>query len=140
MFTEIKDVFQNYADAVYEQDVEKFLSGYAPDVHLFDCWSQWAYNGVEEWKPAVAEWFGGLKEQGLQLRVELHDESGSENAEIAYKHCSVHFAAFDSDGQELRRMVNRFSFVLEKMEGSWRIVHEHSSLPISMEDGKAMFG
>lgn len=38
MFKEVQDVFKNYEEAVSEKDVEKFLAGYAPNVHLFDCW------------------------------------------------------------------------------------------------------
>lgn len=138
MFAEVSDVFKNYADAVFEKDVEKFLSGYAPDVHLYDCWNSWEYNGIEEWKAAVTEWFSGL-EEGMWLRTELLEEFSKENAELAHVRGSMSFAAVDGEGQELRKMVNRFTFMLEKVDGSWRIIHEHSSLPISTEDDKAIF-
>ena len=139
MFTDVQDVLKNYEDAVYEKNVEKFLSGYAPDVHIFDCWQEWQYDGIEQWKALVDDWFGGL-EEGELLRAELHDKVIKENAEFAYVHCSISFAAFDDAGKELRKMTNRFTFVLEKIEGSWQIIHEHSSLPIGMKDGKAIFG
>lgn len=140
MFTEVRDVLNNYRDAVYEKDVEKFLSGYAPDVHVFDCWQEWQYNGVEQWKTVVDEWFGGLLEEGVLLRAELHDESLKESEGLAHVHGSVSFTAFDKAGKELREIKNRFTFVLEKAGGSWHITHEHSSLPISTEDGKVVFG
>ena len=139
MFEEVSDVFKNYKDAVYEKDVEKFLAGYAPDVHLYDCWNSWEYNGIDEWKAAVTEWFGGL-EEGMWLRTELFDDSSRENAELAHVQGSMSFAAVDAEGQELKKMVNRFTFLLEKVDGSWHITHEHSSLPISTEDDKAIFG
>ncbi|WP_298825573.1 SgcJ/EcaC family oxidoreductase [uncultured Planococcus sp.] len=139
MFTEVRDVLNNYRDAVYEKDVEKFLSGYASDVHIFDCWQEWQFNGIEQWKNVVDEWFGGLVEEGVLLQAELYDESLKESEDLAHVHGSVSFTAFDKTGKELRKMKNRFTFVLEKTEGSWRITHEHSSLPIGMEDGKAIF-
>lgn len=139
MFAEVSEVLQNYTDAVYEKDVEKFLSGYAQDVHLFDCWNRWEIDGIEEWKTAVTEWFSGL-EEGVLLRTELTGESIKENAELAHVQGNMSFSAVDGEGQELRKMVNRFTFMLEKVDGSWRITHEHSSLPISTEDGKAIFG
>ncbi|WP_223635527.1 YybH family protein [Planococcus sp. 4-30] len=138
MFTNVQEVFRNYSAAVYEKDVDQFLSGYAQDIHVFDCWQEWQYNGIEQWKTLVEDWFGGLAE-GERLRAELHDEVTKENGELAYVHGSMSFAAFDETGKELRKMSNRFTFVLEKTEGSWRITHEHSSLPIGMEDGKAIF-
>lgn len=138
MFTDVQDVLTNYRDAVYEKNVEKFLSGYAPDVHVFDCWQEWQYNGIEQWKALVEDWFGGLGE-GELLRAELHDKVIKENAELAHIYGSMSYAAFDEKGKELRKMRNRFTFVLEKIEDSWRITHEHSSLPISVKDGKAIF-
>jgi uncharacterized protein (TIGR02246 family) len=138
MFAEVSDVFKNYKDAVYEKDVEKFLAPYAPDVQLYDCWNSWEYNGIEEWKAAVTEWFSGL-EEGMRLRTELSGESRKENADLAHVQGNMSFAAVDGEGKELRKMVNRFTFLLEKVDGSWQITHEHSSLPISTEDGKAIF-
>ncbi|MGE6414022.1 YybH family protein [Planococcus kocurii] len=140
MFTDVQDVLQNYRDAVYEQDVEKFLLSYAPNVHVFDCWEEWEYHGIEQWSTMVTEWFRRLAEEEMKLGVEIHKEAGKENAEMAYVHGSVSFAALDQTGKELRKMSNRFTFVMEKIDDSWRIVHEHSSLPIDMESGKAIFG
>lgn len=140
MFTDVQDVLKNYRDAVYEKNVEKFLSGYAPNVHIFDCWQEWEYKGIEQWKAVVDEWFSGLEEEEVLLRAELHEEAIKENAELAHVHGSISFAAEDKTGKELRKMRNRFTFLLEKADGSWRIIHEHSSLPIGMEDGKAIFG
>lgn len=36
-------------------------------------------------------------------------------------------------------MTNRFSVGLEKRDGAWKVVHEHSSLPIDLGSGKAVF-
>ena len=140
MFKEVQDVFKNYEDAVNEKDVEKFLLGYAPDVHLFDCWGKWEHNGIEQWKGAVMEWFSGVEEEGVQLRAELTNEVVKENEGLAHVHGAIKFAGLDEEGKELRSVTNRFSFMLEKVDGSWQITHEHSSLPISTEDGKAIFG
>lgn len=139
MFTTVQNVLNNYKEAVYEKNVEKFLMGYAPDVHIFDCWQEWQYNGIEQWRVAVEEWFMGLEKEGVLLRTELYDESLKENEGLAHVRGTVSFTAFDKTGKELRKMRNRFTFVLVKAEGSWRIIHEHSSLPVSTEDGKGIF-
>lgn len=140
MFAEVQDVINNYTDAVYEKDVDKFLSGYAPDIHIFDCWGEWEHKGIGKWKAVVKGWFGGLEEEGVRLRAEFHDKVCKENEDLAHFHCAISFTALDDTGQELRKMTNRFTVALEKVDGSWQIVHEHSSLPISMEDGKAIYG
>lgn len=139
MFSTVNDVLNNYVAAVYEKDVEKFLAGYARNVHIYDAWNSWESNGIDEWKAAVTEWFNGLEEDML-LRVELYNDSRKENEELAYVQGTVSFAAVDTEGKELRKMNNRFSFMMEKSAGSWRITHEHSSLPINTENDKAIFG
>ena len=37
-FTTVQDVIENYKSAVYEQDVEKFVSAYATNIQVYDCW------------------------------------------------------------------------------------------------------
>lgn len=140
MFTDVQDVFKNYEEAVSEKNVEKFLLGYAPDVHLFDCWGKWEHQGIEQWEAAVTEWFSGVEKEGVELRAELVEEVVKENEGLAHVHGAIRYAGLDDAGNELRSITNRFSFFLEKTDGSWRITHEHSSLPISNEDGKAIFG
>jgi hypothetical protein len=36
-------------------------------------------------------------------------------------------------------MTNRFTFGMKRVNEAWLITHEHSSLPINMQDGKGMF-
>lgn len=140
MFTAVQDLLMNYTEAVHERNVEKFLAGYAPDIRLFDCFGQWEYTEIEEWKAAVTEWFGGMEQEGTTMRAEVESQEGKEYEDSAHVHCIISFSAIDKSGRQLRKIRNRFTFVLEKAEGSWQIVHEHSSVPVRMEDGQAIFG
>lgn len=138
--TKVQDVLENYKSAVYEKDVEKLLSTYAEDVHIYDCWGNWESKGISLWKESVTEWFNGLKEEGYLLKVDFNDVSIQENTNIAFVHCAVTFAAFKGNTEDThRKMTNRFTFGLKKVNDSWLIAHEHSSLPIDMQSGKGMF-
>ncbi|HET7577691.1 MAG TPA: nuclear transport factor 2 family protein [Bacillales bacterium] len=138
-FSQVQEVLENYKSAVYEQDVEKFVSAYTDDVHVYDCWENWECHGLSEWKGMVTEWFGGLKEEGVLLKTTIEDLAVEENANLAYVHCNVTYAAHNKSGEKLRQLTNRFTFGLKKESESWYITHEHSSLPISMETGKGIF-
>ncbi|SDG73390.1 conserved hypothetical protein [Planococcus glaciei] len=140
MFATVQDLVANYTEAVYEGDAEKFLSAYAPDVCIFDCFEQWEYTGIEAWRAFVTEWFSGMEQEGAKLRAEVESQGAKEYGDSAHVHCIISFAALDQSGKQLRKTKNRFTFVLEKVDGSWRIVHEHSSVPVHMEDGRAIFG
>ena len=127
--TKVQDVLENYKSAVYEKDVEKFLSTYAEDVHIYDCWGNWESKGISLWRDNVKEWFNGLNEDGYLLKVDFNDVSIQENTNIAFVHCAVTFAAFKNNTEDTqRKMTNRFTFGLKKVNDSWLITHEHSSL------------
>lgn len=139
-FFKIQDVLENYKIAIYEKDVEKFLSIYSPELHIFDCWGNWENKGISEWRGSVVEWFNGLNEDGVLLKVDFSDLVVEENSFLAFVHGAVTFAAYQEDsGEKLRQMTNRFTYGLKKVNEAWVIAHEHSSLPINMETGKGMF-
>ncbi|RDI36435.1 YybH family protein [Falsibacillus pallidus] len=139
VFTKVQDVLDNYQKAVHEQDVEKFVSTYAEDVHIFDCWGKWECEGAESWRASVVDWFNGLKAEEVTLKVLFSDTVIEESGELAFIHSNVTFAAHNAADEKLRQMTNRFTFGLKRADGEWKVTHEHSSLPISMETGKGMF-
>ena len=137
---EVQEVLENYKMAVLEKDVEKFLSMYVPEIHIYDCWMNWESKGVASWKETVTGWFAELRDDGILLKVDFHDIVIEEGSSLAFVHCAVTFAGHhEESGEKLRQMINRFTFGLKKMDGSWRITHEHSSLPINPESGKGIF-
>jgi ketosteroid isomerase-like protein len=140
VFNKIQEVLENYKSAIYEKDVERFLTSYSKDIHIYDCWQNWENIGVSEWKDSVIGWFNGLREESVLLKVDFNDLVITENMNIAFVHCAVTFAAHNEETDEkLRQMTNRFTFGLSKENESWKITHEHSSLPINMETGKGIF-
>ncbi|WP_164472728.1 YybH family protein [Cohnella candidum] len=139
-FLKVQDVLENYKSSVYEKNVESFLSAYSPEIHIYDCWGSWDSKGISSWKAKVEEWFNGLRAEGVSLHVDFNDVVVEENLNLAFVHCAVTFAAHELEsGEKLRQITNRFTFGLRKDNDSWIIVHEHSSLPISGESGKALF-
>jgi uncharacterized protein (TIGR02246 family) len=138
--SKVQDVLENYKSAVYEKDAEKFLSAYAADVHIYDCWGNWECKGISSWRENVMKWFNGLMEEGNLLKVDFNDLTIEENTNVAFIHCAVSYVAYsEKSGEKLRQMTNRFTFCLKNVNESWLITHEHSSLPIDMQTGKGMF-
>lgn len=135
----VQDVIENYRSSVYEKDVEKYISAYASDVRLFDCWDAWEVVGISAWTEIVKEWFGGLQEEGVMLKTEFDDVIIEENANLAFVRCFITFAAYNESDEKLRQITNRFTFGLRKENDSWIIVHQHSSNPIHGETGKGIF-
>ncbi|WML44643.1 nuclear transport factor 2 family protein [Neobacillus sp. PS3-40] len=138
-FINVQDILDNYKSAIYEKDVERFLSSYHSEIHIFDCWDNWECIGITQWRQMVKEWFNGLSEEGVLLKVDFTDLVMEETLNIAIVHCSVKFSAYNQSDEKLRQTTNRFTFCLKKENELWTIIHEHSSLPINIETGKGIF-
>ena len=113
---------------------------YAPEMHIYDCWGKWEVKDLFSWKKNVAEWFNGLNEDGVLLKVDFRDLVVEEDSNLTIVYCTVTFTAHKEEaGEQLRQMTNRFTYGLKKVNESWFIAHEHSSLPINIETGKGIF-
>src|SRR4029077_5254445 len=108
---------------------------YADDVRNFDLWSEWSYDGKEALRGMVAEWFGSLDDDEV-VAVSFDEVRSQSGDDVAAVSAFTAFAAVSPDGEELRSMNNRLTWVLRRdAEGSWKIVHEHTSAPAG-EGGK----
>lgn len=139
-FSEVHQVLETYKTAAYEKDIEKFLSLYAPEIHIYDCWGNWESKGIHSWKANVSEWFNGLRQEKVLLEVTFDDVVIEKTSTLAFVHCAVTFTGSQEEsGVQLHQTTNRFTYALKKIDDSWAIAHEHSSLPIDMESGKGIF-
>jgi len=132
----ILQVLDAYKAAVNAKDVDTFVSLYDQDVVVFDMWGEWSYKGVEAWRRMVTDWFGSLGSE--QVIVELNNAQVITEHSIAIAHAFVTFKGISADGEALRAMQNRFTWLLKNREGVWKILHEHSSAPIDFETSKVI--
>lgn len=129
---EIESLFETYMNAVFQKDVEQFISIFDERVRIFDLWS-WTYDGLEAWRGMAKGWFGSLGTDRVVVQFEDIQIQASE--EMATASAYVRFAAISESGEELRHLYNRLTWVALKKEGAWKIIHEHTSAPV---DGKTM--
>ena len=132
----VSDLLAAYAAAVHAKDADAFASLYADDVHVFDAWAQWQYTGIDAWRGMAAGWFGSLGDETVE--VEFTDVRSVIGENVAFGHASVTFSAISANGERHRSMTNRFTVALERQYGRWSVVHEHSSLPVDLENGTAI--
>ncbi len=131
----MEEMLSAYADAVRAKDVDAFVGLYADDVRNFDLWEQWSYDGKDALRGMVAEWFGSLADDE-QVAVTFDEVRSQAGPDVAAVSAFTTFAAVSPDGTELRSMNNRLTWVLRKeTDGSWKIVHEHTSAPAG-DEGK----
>lgn len=134
---QITRVMDSYAAAVFAKDVDAFMRLYHPAVRVFDTWGVWLYQDASSWRTAVEGWFASLGSE--RVRVTFSEVQTSGEQALATTSAIVTYAAESAQGESLRSMQNRITWVLRETGHVLRIVHEHSSVPIGFEDSKAIF-
>ena len=129
-------VLEAYKAAVLAKDVEAFLALYDDQVHVFDLWGAWSLHGIDAWRSMAVGWFASVGDE--RIIVDIDQASSTCFSELAIGHAFLTYTAISVDGRELRSLDNRITAALRKVDGIWRIFHEHTSVPIDHASAKAM--
>ena len=133
---QVLKALETYKSAVLAKNAETFMHLYDPDVRVFDCWGIWSYEGAAAWRVAVEGWFSSLGSESV--RVTFEDVQILTGQGFASMSAVVTYAGVSAQGQELRAMQNRITWVLKTSGHVLRVVHEHTSAPVGFEDAKAI--
>jgi ketosteroid isomerase-like protein len=120
-----------YKAAVFEKNVEEFVALYGEKVRVFDAWGVWSIDGIGAWRKMATEWLGSLGDESVV--VDFDDILSTVNEGVAFGSAYVTYTALDRDGKKLRSLQNRHTWGLERNDGVWKTVHEHSSAPADFE-------
>jgi ketosteroid isomerase-like protein len=134
---QVLQALQTYKSAVLAKDVETFMHLYDPEVRVFDTWQSWSYEGAAARRVTVEGWFASLGNE--TVRVTFDDVQITADRNVASMSAFARYAAYSAQGEELRSMQNRMTWVLKTRGHVLRVIHEHTSTPIAFEDTKAIF-
>ncbi len=133
---QVLKALDTYKSAVLAKNADTFMHLYDPDVRVFDTWGVWSYEGAAAWRVAVEGWFSSLGSESVKVGfdgVKIVAEPG-----FAAMSAIVTYTGLSAQGEALREMHNRISWVLKTSGHVLRIVHEHTSAPVGFEDEKAI--
>lgn len=134
---QVQRALDTYKSAVLAKNAETFMHLYDAEARVFDTWGVWSYEGAAAWRVAVEGWFSSLGSE--TVRVSFDDVKITAEQNFAAMSAVARYAAFSAQGEELRSMQSRMTWVLKTRGHVLRIVHEHTSVPIGFEDTKAIF-
>ena len=126
---EIKDFFKSYQDAAWNKDAKAMINLYDDQAVIFDMWDKGYYVNSTKWNELIEDWFGSLGEE--KVKVEFDMIKINQSDAIGFATALIRFAAISSDGGVLRSMKNRITLGFSKIGSEWKIVHQHTSAPIS---------
>jgi ketosteroid isomerase-like protein len=130
----VKAVIEAMAQAVRRRDVDAMLAQCSPDVTTFDLVPPLKHVGAEAvreiWAQTLESFEGPAEYEVHQLELIVSDF-------VAFARSLNRFGGKRADGQYAVNWLC-FTLGLRKIDGQWKIVHQHASVPFDMKTGQAL--
>lgn len=126
---EIEDFFKIYQNAAWNKDISAMIYLYGKNVVIFDMWDQGYITNAEDWHKIIFEWLNSLGEEKVKVEFEMIHIHQSGN--VGFASALISFQAIANDGSVLRSMKNRITLGFSQFEDGWKVIHQHTSAPIS---------
>jgi len=124
---------EEWAKAIRDKDLEAVMSLYAPEIVSFDLDPPLRYAGTVEKRRAWREFFAA---HAVVAAYELHELDVTVSGDLAVVH-SLNHAQGTLAGGKVSDLWVRWTACFRQSAGSWRIVHDHVSVPAEVAQGRA---
>jgi uncharacterized protein (TIGR02246 family) len=131
----IRHLEERFTAAFNAKDLDRIMEAYAPDVFVFDLVPPRQYVGWEAYRADWKTLLGGFKGP---LTFTMSDLAIRADGDLAYSHSIQHLVGTNLDGSKADLTV-RVSDVYRRIEGHWKIVLEHVSVPVNLATGRPDF-
>ena len=128
---EIEDFFKIYQRSAWDKDASAMINLYDEHALIFDMWDQGYISNSSEWSKIIIDWLGSLGEEKVKVEFEMVKIHQSGN--VGFASALIQFQAISGEGAVLRGMKNRISLGFSKSEDGWKVIHQHTSAPISSD-------
>lgn len=131
---QIRNLLARWEEAFRAKDVTAVMSVYAPrEVVAFDIVPPLAKVGRDAYRQNYEEFFAMFSGP---LTVELRDLRIVAAGDVAFLHCFDRMSGTLHSGEPFDLWL-RVTSGLRKIDGEWRIIHDHVSVPTNFETGTA---
>jgi uncharacterized protein (TIGR02246 family) len=130
---EIRAVYDRWAKAFEARDIDGIMAVYANPVVAYDVVPPLQYKGKEAYRKDYMEL---LSQYDGPVHVEYRELTIMSSGDVGVIHALERFTGKLKNGQE-SDMWLRATSGLRKINGKWLIVHDHISVPVDLETGKA---
>lgn len=131
---QIRQRVDDWTKAIRARDLDGVVSLYASDIASFDIVPPLRYVGTDNkrraWEEAFAAYSGPIAYEIRELSVATHGE-------LAFVHSLNHVSGTLASGHA-SDMWLRWTACFRRIDGVWRVVHDHASVPADLEHGQAL--
>ena len=134
--TEIRDLLEDWAAAARAGDLEGIMAAYTPDILSFDAIAELQFKGAEAYRK---HWEMCVEMCSGPMTFEIHDLGIEADGAVGFAHYLLRCGGTGPDGKEQTGWM-RVTVCCRRTNGSWKVAHEHFSVPFDMASGKALLG
>jgi uncharacterized protein (TIGR02246 family) len=121
---EIRALIDEWSRAVRDQDLAGIRAAHDPDVLMFDVPPPFLSRGLDAY---MATWDGFFEMQARPVRFDFRDIAVTAGSDVAF--ATAIGTCGDLSSGALVNLDFRLTMGLRKIDGKWRIMHEHHSIP-----------
>ena len=130
---QIRELFNGWAKAFEAKDVDGVMAMYAPNITAFDIVPPLQFRGSDAYRKDYSEFFAQFSGP---IRVETPNMQIEVSGDTAFAFGLERIAGKTARGAPVDMWL-RYTEGLKRIDGQWRVVHEHISVPVDMASGKA---
>jgi ketosteroid isomerase-like protein len=130
---QLRALIADRVKAVRDKDIDGLMAYHAAEVLTFDALNPLQYIGSDKVKERAAEWFSWYRGP---IGYEIRDLEITTGDSAAFCHYLYRVSGTMTNGREVDMWV-RSTVCFRKIDGTWLVIHEHSSVPFDAESGKA---
>jgi ketosteroid isomerase-like protein len=124
---DIKEMIEAWADAVRRHDLSGILAHHDPDILMFDVPPPLQSRGMDEYKKT---WDLFFKYHKPSQAFDIEELAITAGKDVAFAVAIMRCGSGSSSGPpEQGGFLFRLTIGLRKVDGAWRIAHEHHSVP-----------
>lgn len=133
---QIHQLLDNWSKAFGAKDVDGVMAMYAPGAALtaYDIVPPLQYKGFDAYKKDYADFFAQFDGP---IQVGIADEHLEVSGDLAVDYALEHITGKMKDGKPADVWL-RATSVFKRINGQWRDIHDHISVPADMATGKAV--
>jgi uncharacterized protein (TIGR02246 family) len=120
----IHSLIEHWAKAVREEDRAAIRRDHDPDMLMFDVPPPLVSRGLDAYMATWEMFFANVEKP---VAFEMHDVKVTCGADVAF--ATALGRCVDCSGGRREPLEFRLTMGLRKIEGRWRVMHEHHSLP-----------
>jgi uncharacterized protein (TIGR02246 family) len=130
---QIRQLTEQWVQALHAKDLNTLMSYYAPDILTFDILPPLHYQGIEAYRKNFEAWFAAVHGP---IDYETRDLRITTGEDVAFCHSLNRVRSTRTSGETTETWV-RVTVGFQKIDGTRKITHEHVSVPCDMETSHA---